>query len=291
MPDDLCADDSYADDPDVADLGAGESATARGFVPQTDHEWERHARWWQLNFTDGVDPEYSELIIPLLLDHLECQVRRRDTGMSGGNGANRIPIVLDVGTGEGQVGRAIAAGFRWPVVGCDISWGQLTEARRRGGGPAYLQGMATGLPVKDSSVDGVVACLVLEHVADLDSALAELARALRPGGCLLVVLNHPIVATPGSGWVDDHMVDPPEQYWQLGPYLPEVVTQETIARGVRITFYHRPLSRYLNTAWVLGLALTHMDEPSPPTGYVALAPEYSAQVTMPRMMLLRFERM
>ncbi|MCZ7630280.1 MAG: hypothetical protein M5U19_15090 [Microthrixaceae bacterium] len=46
------------------------------------------------------------------------------------------------------------------------------------------------------------------------------------------MINHPIVSAPGSGWVDDHMVDPPEQYWQLGPYLPEVTTTETVAEDV-----------------------------------------------------------
>ena len=27
--------------------------------------WEAHARWWQDEFTDGVDPEYTEQILPL----------------------------------------------------------------------------------------------------------------------------------------------------------------------------------------------------------------------------------
>lgn len=245
-------------------------------------EWERHARWWQINFTEGADLEYSELIIPMLLEHLD--------GLDGPS-TNQMPMVLDVGTGEGQVSRAVASRFGWPVLGCDVSWGQLTEARLREGGPDYVRGLATVLPVRDSSVDAAIACLLLEHVADLDSALAELSRVLRPGGRLLVVLNHPIVATPGSGWIDDHTMDPPEQYWQLGPYLTEGVSSEPVAQGVRITFHHRTLSRYLNTARGLGLSLQHMAEPAPPPGFVALAPEYTEQMTMPRMMMLRFERL
>lgn len=260
-------------------------------LPDPDAEWEHHAEWWQENFTEGADLEYSELIIPMLLEHLG-RLDRQDVTQDGDpSEVTPARVVLDVGAGEGQVSRAIASRFGWPVLGCDNSWGQLTEASRRGGGPGYVRGVATELPVSGSSVDAAIACLLLEHVADLDAALGELARVLRPGGCLLVVLNHPIVAAPGSGWIDDHMVDPPEQYWQLGPYLPEAVMTETVARGVHITFHHRPLSRYLNTAWVLGLALTHMDEPPPPAGFVASAPDYSEQLTMPRMMLLHFRRM
>ena len=26
--------------------------------------WEDHAQWWQDEFTDGVDPEYTEQILP-----------------------------------------------------------------------------------------------------------------------------------------------------------------------------------------------------------------------------------
>lgn len=253
-----------------------------------DREWELHARWWQENFTEGADPEYSELIIPMLVEHLGG-LCRGPTAPSGTRGSH--PRVLDVGTGEGQVGRAISASSDATVLGCDLAWGQLQEARRRAGGPTYMRAAATRLPLQEGSVDAVVACLLLEHVADLDAALQEAARVLRSDGRLLVVINHPIVATPGSGWIDDHMVEPPEQYWQLGPYLSETVARETVAQGVQITFHHRILSRYINAARAVGLVLAHMDEPAPPPGFVALAPEYSEQLTMPRMMMLRFDRL
>ncbi len=105
-----------------------------------------------------------------------------------------------------------------------------------------------------------------------------------------MLLNHPLVQTPGSGWVDDHMVDPPEQYWQLGPYLLEAANQEQVGPGVNITFHHRPLSRYLNAAAERGLCLQRMEEPPPPEGFIARAPEYEYQRTIPRMLFLRFSR-
>jgi ubiquinone/menaquinone biosynthesis C-methylase UbiE len=45
-----------------------------------------------------------------------------------------------------------------------------------------LAGVADELPLEDESVDAVVASLVLCSVPDQDRALAELHRALRPGG-------------------------------------------------------------------------------------------------------------
>ena len=125
---------------------------------------------------------------------------------------------------------------------------------------------ADRLPVADGSFDAVVACLVVEHIDDVDAVLAEVARVLEPGGRFVFFLNHPLLQTPGSGWIDDQIIDPPEQYWRVGPYLDEAETVEEVAAGVHIRFVHRPLSRYVNAMSAVGLTLTEMVEPAPPPG-------------------------
>ena len=84
---------------------------------------------------------------------------------------------------------------------------------------------------------------------------------LAPGGRFLFFLNHPLLQTPNSGWIDDQMLDPPEQYWRIGPYLVEDATIEEVEKGVFIPFIHRPLSRYVNAMAAAGLVVRHMDEP------------------------------
>ena len=234
--------------------------------------WEAHAEWWQRRFTDGVDPEYTEQILPLIAEHLPATGR-----------------MLDVGCGEGQVAR-VAAEQGLEVVGVDPSHTQVLLARERASGPSYLQGSATGLGVGDESVDVVVACLVFEHIADVDAALAEVVRVLRPGGRFLFLLNHPLLQTPGSGWIDDQILDPPEQYWRIGPYLTEADTIEEVERDVFIRFFHRPLHRYLNTAFDAGMSLVRMEEPAPPPGFLARAEEYADAASVPRLLFLRFEK-
>jgi len=234
--------------------------------------WEAHAIWWQEEFTDGVDPEYTEQILPLIASHLP------EPG-----------LVVDIGCGEGQVARvATALGHR--VVAIDPAWTQVSVGAERKGDVWYAQGSAAALGVRSASADAVVACLVFEHIADLDAALAEVSRVLVPGGRFLFLLNHPLLQTPGSGWIDDQMLDPPEQYWRIGPYLPEADTIEQVERGVFIRFFHRPLSRYLNAARASGLVLEHMDEPAPPTGFLERAPEYFEAATVPRLLMLEFRR-
>ena len=52
------------------------------------------------------------------------------------------------------------------------------------------------LPFADASFDAVVACLVFEHIRDVDEAIAEVARVLQPGGRFCFFLNHPLLQTP-----------------------------------------------------------------------------------------------
>lgn len=176
------------------------------------------------------------------------------------------------------------------VVGIDPAMSQVSVASQRGGGPRYLQGSAAALALPAASMDAAVACLVFEHIEDLDTALAEVARVLRPGGTFLFLLNHPLLQTPGSGWIDDQVLDPPEQYWRIGPYLREAETIEEVEKDVFIRFFHRPLSRYLNAAHDAGLVLERMEEPAPPPGFLARAEEYADAASVPRLLFLRFTR-
>ena len=233
--------------------------------------WEEHAQWWQDEFTDGADPEYVEQILPIVAEHL--------------GGATRV---LDIGTGEGQLARHLMdAGVR-TAIGIDPSEAQTHVARERTGGPQYARAAADALPFPDASFDAVVACLVFEHITAVDQAIAEVARVLEPGGTFLFLLNHPLLQVPGSGWIDDHILD--EQYWRIGPYLVEDVSIEQIAPDVHLPFVHRPMSRYVNTMADNGLMLQRMLEPAPPPGFLAKAPEYSESAAIPRLLVLNAQR-
>jgi ubiquinone/menaquinone biosynthesis C-methylase UbiE len=61
---------------------------------------------------------------------------------------------------------------------------------------SVLAGTASELPLGDSTVDAVVSTLVLCSVRELDRALQELQRVLRPGGRLHVIEH--VAAAPGS---------------------------------------------------------------------------------------------
>ncbi|MGH9107493.1 MAG: class I SAM-dependent methyltransferase [Acidimicrobiales bacterium] len=281
--------------------------------PEAQQLWEANAPWWQEGFTEGADPEYAEQIAPLLAEHL-AQARPER--------------VLDIGCGEGQLSRLAARspGAR-QVVGLDPTEAQLATALRRQPGagrgaedagagrgaedagtrgrapegdgrgqsatsPAptgYVRGAAGALPFPDAGFDAAFACLVFEHIEGAEGALGEVGRVLRPGGTFLLLLNHPLLQAPGSGWVDDQILA--EQYWRIGPYLSEHHGVEEVEKNVWIPFVHRPLSAYVNALVAAGLYLVAMVEPAPPAGFLARAHEYSEAAAFPRLLVLRAEKL
>jgi SAM-dependent methyltransferase len=231
--------------------------------------WETHAGWWIDGFTDGADPEYTEQIIPLAAAELA--------------GARRV---LDVGCGDGQISR-MAAAQGSEVLAIDPTWNCITVAAQRAGAAGFARAEAAGLPFADGVFDAVVACLVFEHIRSVDEAIAEVGRVLRPGGRFCFFLNHPLLQTPNSGWIDDYILDPPEQYWRIGAYLVEHESDEEVEKDVFIPFIHRPLSRYVNTLADHGLFVERMLEPAPPPGFLERAHEYAEAATIPRLLYLR----
>ena len=206
--------------------------------------WERNARWWQRTFTDGVDPEYEELILPMVSRHL--------------TGARRV---LDIGCGEGHVARRAAA-LGSVVVGLDPTPAQVREAVARGGGPSFARARAEALPCRSEAFDAVVLCLAIEHVDAFEIAFREVVRVLEPGGTFVLVLAHPLLQAPGSGWVDDRIVG--EHYWRVGAYLREYADVDEVEPGVHLRFVHRPLSAYVHALGQAGLLIDDMEEPAPP---------------------------
>jgi ubiquinone/menaquinone biosynthesis C-methylase UbiE len=97
--------------------------------------------------------------------------------------------VLDVGCGPGFYCAELLedVGPSGTVVGVDGSAAMLgLAAARCGAGVDLHEADATSLPVDDASFDAVLSVQVQEYVPDITAALAELHRALRPGGRALV---------------------------------------------------------------------------------------------------------
>jgi ubiquinone/menaquinone biosynthesis C-methylase UbiE/DNA-binding transcriptional ArsR family regulator len=96
-------------------------------------------------------------------------------------------VIGDLGCGTGQVARLLAP-FVARIVGVDASAAMLEAAQSRGLPNVQLrQGKLEELPIADGELDIALFFLVLHYVVDPVLVLKEAARALKPGGRLLIV--------------------------------------------------------------------------------------------------------
>ena len=94
---------------------------------------------------------------------------------------------LDVGCGTGALSKIILeVASPTEVAGIDPSAGYVAYARARVPDPRarFDVGDAHSLPVRSATFDAVVSGLVLNFVPDPATAVAEMARAARPGGAV-----------------------------------------------------------------------------------------------------------
>ena len=104
--------------------------------------------------------------------------------------------VLDACCGTGDLGLA-AEREGGIVTGLDFSARMLERARRKSDSILWVEGDLLALPFDDASFDTATVGFGVRNVSDLEAALAELHRVLRPGGELLLTLDNlanPVVA-------------------------------------------------------------------------------------------------
>jgi SAM-dependent methyltransferase len=163
--------------------------------------------------------------------------------------------VLDVGCGSGTLTESLLDGGA-AVTASDRSAAMVELARERLGDRAELGvvDLAEPLPYADAAFDDAVACLVLHYLEDWSGPLAELRRVLRPGGRLVVVVNHP-TAYP--------IVYPDADYFATTEYSEDY---EFDGRTIWLTFWHRPLSAMADAFADAGFRIRTISEPAPAAG-------------------------
>ncbi|WP_337191446.1 class I SAM-dependent methyltransferase [Nocardioides flavescens] len=174
--------------------------------------------------------------------------------------------VLEVGSGAGQCSRWVRTqgghGF-----GVDLSHRQLQHSRRldeqTGVAVPSVRATATALPFADDSFDVVFSSFgALQFVADLDDAVAETARVLRPGGRYAFSITHPtrwmFPDDPGEAGLTAS-----QSYWDRTPY----VEVDRATGEVAYVEHHRTLGDWVALLARHGFRLTDLLEPEWPEGH------------------------
>jgi ubiquinone/menaquinone biosynthesis C-methylase UbiE len=139
---------------------------------------------------------YEDVMVPRLFTPW-AELLLDELALDGGES------LLDVACGPGSVTRLAAArvGPSGRVLGCDLSPAMLAIAEAKpavkdGGAIEYREAPAERLPVDDDAFDVVSCQQGLQFLPDRPAALAEMRRALRPGGRLGIAVWREVDRAP-----------------------------------------------------------------------------------------------
>lgn len=158
------------------------------------------------------------------------------------------PRILDLGTGDGDLGEFIPAGREWH--GLDISCVGVRRARTRFPNLQATVATAEKLPYADHCFGAVIAADTIEHVFDLDEALQEIRRVLVVGGKFALS-----VPTPNS-----------LRRWARNRLLRQIPSPLLLFRLFRVVFWRillfgratfQPIDRDLSLSEWLSLLSAH----------------------------------
>ncbi|MFZ0832619.1 MAG: methyltransferase domain-containing protein [Mycobacterium sp.] len=155
--------------------------------------------------TGSIQKVWASPVGSLFYDNAQALARRLSTAWQHPQEWLNIPrggVALDVGCGPGNVTAMLAdaVGPDGLALGLDISEPMLARAVRSSPKPqlGFMRADAQRLPLRDDTVDAIVSIAVLQLVPDPSAAVAEMARVLRPGGRLAIMV--PTVGHPGPFW-------------------------------------------------------------------------------------------
>jgi SAM-dependent methyltransferase len=214
--------------------------------------WENVADWYDRHVGQSGNEHHRALAIPAVLELLDVK-----TGET----------VLDIGAGQGVLTPYLTArGARY--TGVEASQRLFRSAmRRHGNGGLFLHGDARRLDriagLKAGSYDAVVFLLSLQDMDPLPDVLKSAAWALRTGGRLVILMNHPCFSVPrqsGWGWDAARKL----QFRRVDRYLtPLAVPMAPHIKGRKGTAtrsFHRPLEAYVATLRDCGLFIDIIKE-------------------------------
>lgn len=212
-------------------------------------DWTNVAEWYDRLVGDAGSEYHQKVVLPGVMKLLEPQPRQR---------------IVDVACGQGVLCRLLRE-RGVDVTGIDAAEPLIKSARERG--PAdirYQVGDARALDtLAPNSFDAAACVLAIQNIHPIQPLFEGVARALREGGRLVIVMMHPAFRGPKEtawGWDDKQKV----QYRRVDRYLiprkSPIVAHPGAAPDVYTWTFHKPIEAYVKASRNAGLLIDALEE-------------------------------
>lgn len=224
--------------------------------------WNENAEAWTEIVRAGFDIYRDYLNSPAFFDLLPDV-----HGLSG----------IDIGCGEGYNTRLLAQkGARLKAI--DIAKKFVDKAKEdqkhNGLDIEYLVASATTLPFENASFDFATSFMCLMDIPNLENALQETYRVLRPGGFLQFSISHPCYTTPHRKNLrrrqgNTYAMEIGDYFKKFNEKIDEWIFGEAPAAlknkfsKFKIPVFNRTLTEWFNAILATGFIIEKINEPCP----------------------------
>jgi len=218
--------------------------------------WDRIADVWHSGYNEFGDVNRQYVIDPAILRILREVKGKR---------------ILDAGCGNGYLCRLLSKKGA-EMVGVDVSTKFIeiaqTIEKNEPMNIEYHVGSVCDLSMcDDDAFDAVVSNIVFCDLQDLEKAIKEIHRALKPRGKLVFSITHPCFSSSAvHGWVRKPIDSQRKEdwlYWIVDRYFDHTVEEWSAFDRPPIYGFHRPLSEYIKVLLRNGFTITDFEEPVP----------------------------
>lgn len=212
-------------------------------------DWGEVAGWYDQLVGEGGSEFHREVVLPGVLKLLQTKPADK---------------LIDIACGQGVLCRILAERGA-EVTGVDGAKELIEVAKKRG--PAsirYHVGDARSLEfLPESHFDAAACVLAIQNINPLQPVFAGVARALKPGGRLVIVMMHPCFRGPKEtswGWDEKEKV----QYRRVDRYLlprkSPIVTRPGVDPDTYTWSFHKPIEDYVKSLRNAGLLVDALEE-------------------------------
>ncbi|MCE7733762.1 MAG: class I SAM-dependent methyltransferase, partial [Candidatus Heimdallarchaeota archaeon] len=214
--------------------------------------WDENAEHWAGTMPEGGDVHHKQLIIPNLLDLLSPKEDEK---------------ILDVGCGEGTVSRILAR-KGCELTGIDISqnmlnYGILKEKEEKLGISYYnYDATEIGSKLKGNRFDKIFSNMAIMDMDLYKKIFSNIFLLLKPGGVFVFSITHPCF-----GWPTTNTVKLPKDSQRNEDKIlifreySSGVTVIDFDPKLRLLYFTRSISEYLNSLMKIGYIFDEMREP------------------------------